>query len=303
LASEAQKHTDVWYDEHNLGSGQLIDTIQRELKLRPVFVLILSPAALRSPWVRNEAKWAFTLLMRDPSRIFIPVTAAALTADEMDEWLFIEDFKRIEAPGLRPFPTPEAAQRLLRALALTPRGAVPAPTAPQPQESADDLIARGKALQAQGKHADALPLFQRATHLAPKSFSAWFNLGYTLNMLKRWQDALAAYEQALVLNPNDADAGYNKGTTLSDLGRTAEALAAYEQALALDPKDAMCWRNKSSTLADLQRYTEALAAAETALQIEPNNAIGWDRKARALRGLGRTAEAETAEARAKTLRG
>ncbi len=36
-------------------------------------------------------------------------------------------------------------------------------------------------------HAEALPLFEHATQLAPQSFSAWFNLGYTLVDLKRFE--------------------------------------------------------------------------------------------------------------------
>src|SRR5690348_7089834 len=44
---------DVWYDEHNLTSGQLLTDIQRELHARRVFVPILSKAALHeSTWVK-----------------------------------------------------------------------------------------------------------------------------------------------------------------------------------------------------------------------------------------------------------
>src|SRR5215472_14266213 len=93
---------DVWYDEHNLGSGQLVDTIERELKARPVVVVILSQSALASPWVRDECKWAYTLLRRDPSRIILPVTAGPL--EENAIWMFLSDFKRIEAPDLHPYP-------------------------------------------------------------------------------------------------------------------------------------------------------------------------------------------------------
>jgi hypothetical protein len=34
----------VWYDEHNLGSGELMIVIQRELGSRPVFVVTLAPS-------------------------------------------------------------------------------------------------------------------------------------------------------------------------------------------------------------------------------------------------------------------
>jgi len=42
---------DVWYGEHNLGSGVLREVIEREMTARSSFVVILSPAALQSPWV------------------------------------------------------------------------------------------------------------------------------------------------------------------------------------------------------------------------------------------------------------
>src|SRR5260370_12928928 len=93
---------DVWYDEHNLGSGQLIDTIEVELRERPVFVLVLSPAALTSQWVRHEVKWAFQRLQREPSRILLPVLAEAVEEDAI--WLFLQDFKRVEAPAVQPLP-------------------------------------------------------------------------------------------------------------------------------------------------------------------------------------------------------
>jgi hypothetical protein len=189
---------DVWYDEHNLGSGQLIDKIEVELRDRPVFVVVLSPAALRSQWVRDEVKWAFQRLRRDPSRIILPVLAGAVEEDAI--WLFLQDFKRIEAPGVKPLPQAEAVARTLHALQLTRPGEAPLPTAPQPAESADDLVTRGRALNAQQRYAEALPLFQRAAQLDPNFAPAWHNKGVTLENLKRYAEALAAYDKAAALD-------------------------------------------------------------------------------------------------------
>jgi hypothetical protein len=107
---------DVWYDEHNLGSGQLIEVIQRELGRRPIVVVILSRAAFASSWVRREVTWAYELLDRDPSRLILPVTGGPIERNDFDPlqgWLFLHDFKRIEAPGMQPYPTPDAVRRLL----------------------------------------------------------------------------------------------------------------------------------------------------------------------------------------------
>src|SRR5690348_16049528 len=129
-----------------MSSGRLGPTIEQEVRERPVFVVILSPAALHSPWVEDETRWAYNLLRKDASRVILPVTAATITEDDI--WLFLQDFRRIEAPGLHPLPQYEAVRHAQRALALTPAGETRASTAPQPTESAQDLTNRGNALNA-----------------------------------------------------------------------------------------------------------------------------------------------------------
>ncbi|HEX8727966.1 MAG TPA: tetratricopeptide repeat protein, partial [Ktedonobacterales bacterium] len=161
------------------------------------------------------------------------MTASAIERDDFSGatgWLYLEEFKRIEAPGFQPYPRVEALGSVLHALALTPAGEAPAPVAPQPTETADDLITRGKALQQQGKHAEALALFERATQLDPNSYNAWFNVGFSLNELGRYEQALAAYDRAISFNRNDAFAWCNKGVSLYGLRRYSEALTVCEQA-------------------------------------------------------------------------
>ncbi|HEY1388571.1 MAG TPA: toll/interleukin-1 receptor domain-containing protein [Ktedonobacterales bacterium] len=331
---------DVWYDEHNLGAGHLMDVIQQELDRRKIFIVILSKHAFASRWVKRETGWAYSLYDRDPTRVILPVTASAIERDDFSGatgWLFLEEFKRIEAPGYQPYPQAEAVGRVLHALALTPAGEAPAPVAPQPTETADNLITRGIALQEQGRHAEALALFERATQLDPNSYLAWFNIGFSLDALGRYEQAIVAYDGAINLNRNNAATWNNKGKVLNDLERYAEALPVLEEALALDPEYTFAWNNKGNALYWLQRYSEALAAYEEALALDPTYVKAWDgkgwalyelrsygeqlaaceqalaldpnfvntwnNKALALRQLGRTKEADEAEARAKALGG
>src|SRR5260221_4767762 len=149
----------IWYDEENLGTGVLRREIMRELANRPVFLVVLSKAAFASDWVQDECEWAYNLYKRKPERLLLPVVADAYDADAFDTLLYLESLKRVEAAGHKPYAQAAAITRTLHLLQLTLPGEAPLPVAPQSTESAEDLITRGKALQAQGKHAEALPLF------------------------------------------------------------------------------------------------------------------------------------------------
>lgn len=261
---------DVWYDEHNLGSGQLMEVIQRELGRRPVVILILSKAAFASRWVHHEMVWAYELLDRDPSRLLLPVTASPIAREDFSPetgWLFLHDFKRIEASGYHPYSTEEVICRLLHILALTPANEAPAPIAPQPGESVDDLLGRSKALKGQGRYADALLLVERAAQLDTRSFDAWFNLGDTLNKLDRQSEALEAYERAQVLDPTSSVVWNNKADVLRRLWRFDDALVAYNRTLALDSYNMLAWHNLQLVLRRLGRHEEAHAAYRHAQEL------------------------------------
>lgn len=298
---------DVWYDEHNLGAGHLKNEIQPELGRRPIFIVLLSKAAFASSWVKRETDWADELVDRDPTRLILPVTVGPIERADFNPeqgWLFLQSFRRIESPGYQPYPLPEAVRRLLQALALTPAGETSVPAAePPPTDSVEDLLARGKALAAQTKYAEALPLYQHATKLAPRSFDAWANLGFAYGQIEQPSLAVRAYDRALAVDANQAWVWTNKGNALQSLQRYDEALAVYDQATTLDPNDAIAWRNKGLTLNDLKRYDKALAAFERSLTLESTSVRGWTGKAAALKGLGRRAEAEAAERQAKELGG
>ncbi|MGO8950082.1 MAG: tetratricopeptide repeat protein [Ktedonobacterales bacterium] len=296
-----QAGADVWYDEESLGAGHLRRTIMKELTERPIFVVLLSPVALTSSWVLDECEWAYDLQRETPSRVMLPVVVAPLESAELNVALYLRSLKRVEAGNLRPLPVADAATQALRLLGMTPAGQASAPSAPQPSESAADLVLRGKGLMAQKQYAAAVPLLERATQMEPENEDAWYNLGYVQDELEHWQESLAACERALTLNSGNGKAWSSKARALRRMGRNQEGLAAAEQAITLLPDYAPAWFNKGGALNGLQRPEEALAAYDQALALDPNLAVAWTGKAAALIGLSRYQEALEAAERALTL--
>ncbi|HEU5345905.1 MAG TPA: tetratricopeptide repeat protein [Ktedonobacterales bacterium] len=304
---------DVWYDEHNATAGHLRELIERELRLRPIFVVVLTPAALASEWVTDECDWAYNLYRRDrANRVILPVLAE--TVNEDDIWLYMQQFKRIEQAGLQPWPAAEAARRVALALdpnaqiattATTPPVATPPPTSlPDRADELDALMARANALVSQGKRRDAIAVLRQATTLAPHSVAAWNTLGYQLDYMAVSQqeasEALEAFERALLLEPNDAFAWAGRANALA-LHHPEQALAAAEQALKLDPGSAFGLNGKGAALNILGRHQEALDACERALSLDPTHAPAWNNKSTALNLLGRHQEALDASERALSL--
>src|SRR5690348_3931035 len=85
---------DVWRDEYRPDTGTPLLAIEREIRLRPAFVAVLSAAALRSARVRDECALARELRGRSPDRVIVPTLAGAIEAPRL--WPALADVERVE---------------------------------------------------------------------------------------------------------------------------------------------------------------------------------------------------------------
>jgi tetratricopeptide (TPR) repeat protein len=175
-----QAGADVWYDEHNLGYGVLDDEIERELRARPIFLVVLSPAAVARPFVRREMAAAINLQDQDPTRIILPVMA-----DKAEVPLLWRAYRRISGPDDAGLAPSEAAGRVVHALALVPAEAASAPIPPAVSETAEAAWERGEGLYAQSRYEEALAAFERALELDPTYTHALIGKGSALSALGR----------------------------------------------------------------------------------------------------------------------
>ena len=93
----------------------------------------------------------------------------------------------------------------------------------------------GIALQAQGRHDEALNVFDKAVQLRPDDAGLWKHLGDALMELQRPADALLSLQHASKLDPRDCDAAYKSLFLLHNLGRFEEALAQFDRCDELQP--------------------------------------------------------------------
>jgi hypothetical protein len=108
-----QAGADVWYDEHDLGYGRLMDQIERELRARRTFLVVLSPSAVASPWVKREVNAAIHLHDAESDRIVLPIIASKCEVP-----LLWTDYKWVSGPGDVGLAPIEAAQQVIQTLGL-----------------------------------------------------------------------------------------------------------------------------------------------------------------------------------------
>lgn len=113
-----------------------------------------------------------------------------------------------------------------------------------PLDSARDLFLLGYQLAQQNRHREALRHLDRATRLAPESFSAWFVRGSSHRVLEQYDLALLCYTACISLQPDSAPAWMNRGLAFSGLRLHRQALEDFGTAIRLEPNlvDAFLYR-------------------------------------------------------------
>ncbi|HTJ92542.1 MAG TPA: tetratricopeptide repeat-containing glycosyltransferase family protein [Pararobbsia sp.] len=140
------------------------------------------------------------------------------------------------------------------------------------RDLADAHNNRGNALAGLNRAADAVTSFDRAIALQPSMPEAWNNRGCALRDLGLAEEAVQSCERAIALRSEYADAWSNRANALSDLNRPDDAKTSYERALAIQPEFADGWSNLGLTLVDLGEHDSALRCYERALAINPAHA-------------------------------
>jgi tetratricopeptide (TPR) repeat protein len=159
------------------------------------------------------------------------------------------------------------------------------PPSPQPEQ----LLQRGKILEFNGRHDDAIPEYQRALAIDPELHEARFLYGRMLRY--RGGHAKAVTELRKVADAPRAKAApwypevwLNLGVAQEALGKHRDAIASLEEATTLDPKLGEAWAEAGKFHGYRNENAQAIAALERAIEVGPEDALWF---ADALIDLGR----------------
>jgi tetratricopeptide (TPR) repeat protein len=118
---------------------------------------------------------------------------------------------------------------------------------------------------------DAIPLWQRAVHYAPDSWSTHYNLGLAYLNSKRSQPALNELIEARRLNPREPTVLNNLALAQAAAGDNLGAIAILREALKLDPTMIEAHNNLGTFLFERKQLIEARLELMEVLKRDPNS--------------------------------
>jgi tetratricopeptide (TPR) repeat protein len=321
----------VWYDVLGLHGGETWwEKIVEELTARDVFILVLSPDAMNSPWVRREIGIAL-----NDNKFILPVLYRDCNIRADLRTIQIISF-------LAPKVYEDAFKEVLVALGLpASRQARPAPMASQPEHTGTTLLRQIEAAFAAQDWYDVIRKVDFLTKHQPESVTvmvyrlqglAYLEEGeeqhaqealetalalvtdrqqrltllsdYTALLAKQhqWDRVLKRAREALRLVPNDPGWLATQEQAQNQLrGETSTHAQPQEQEHTRDKgtplapqKSKEDWLKEGYALYNLKRYEEALTAYEQAIRLDPNYALAYYNRGIALNELKRYEEALSA---------
>lgn len=135
--------------------------------------------------------------------------------------------------------------------------------------SVDHLVRYGTVLSQIGRDAEAMPVFERALSLDPRSAEALYGMSISTQALGRPAEALELAERSIALRPDWGRAHLARGLLLKKLGREGEAPAAFEKAMELDPEQGQVWAQYGLMAEARDDIPEAARCYLKGVEVEP----------------------------------
>ncbi|UCE51393.1 MAG: tetratricopeptide repeat protein, partial [Desulfobacterales bacterium] len=96
-----------------------------------------------------------------------------------------------------------------------------------------------------GRPEESIPLYKKAIRLNPYAHAApYYNFGYALWMIGKYEEALAAGKEARIRSPNDIFSHILLAVTYIELGRGEEARASAAEVLRIKSDLTLEWLAK-----------------------------------------------------------
>ncbi len=137
-------------------------------------------------------------------------------------------------------------------------------------DSPEELARMGLLRQDQGRHEEALQLFEQAFAQRSDDPAIQYNRLLSLRALGRHDDFSRDLRDFIEQFPQDARGYTLRGRMLGEAGQPRAALGAFEKAAEFNPSNPTCQNNRATALAQLGRFEEAARVFEQVCELQPS---------------------------------
>ncbi|MEM7754843.1 MAG: tetratricopeptide repeat protein [Planctomycetota bacterium] len=130
-------------------------------------------------------------------------------------------------------------------------------------------VGAGQIYRERGDLPAAESLFRELTQRAPAEVDGHYNLGLTLQLMRRLTEAVRSYLRALSINPAHFESNLNLATVYLDLSEPAQAAPYAARAVQLRPASAEARANLAGASAALGDHERAVIEYQQAAELAP----------------------------------
>lgn len=293
----------TWYSPQSIQTADEWErSIRKGLEGCGWFLVVMSPHAAKSEWVRAEVFWAIN---KRRGRI-VPVFHETCDPTDFHLMLF-----QIQGVDFRRDPK-EAKRKLIAVfparttdLASSQASPVPSPEAmPPASEDASPLFSLGMVYYQQGDHDRAIAEFTSALELCPDYPAAYIMRGVAYNSKSEHEKAIADFTSAINLKPNKALAALayaKRGNSRARREEYQQGIADCTTAIHLDATNAGAYLDRGAIYHLNLQNEKALADFNHAIQLDPKFTQAYINRAGIYRILGQADQAKVDYAQAVKL--
>jgi protein O-GlcNAc transferase len=128
----------------------------------------------------------------------------------------------------------------------------------------------GKALVADGKDEQAIPIFEHVLQQEPNSIQASYQLALALQRSNRVQESIALFRKVVAAEPSNAEAMTNLGMALGQVQQAKDAVPVLQRAISIAPESVTAHQNLAAAYVQLSQFSDAVAELHQALKLAPD---------------------------------
>jgi TonB family protein len=187
----------------------------------------------------------------------------------------IGDYMPFRAAVLASLIRPATPATTAKTNTTTPGTSSPSATdgaAKQPESPAQALYPAAQRAGSNRDYSNSAQLLEETVGKDPNYKLAWASLGWTYNMLGKYEKAEAALRRAIALNPSDRVSYNNLGQALTGQKKYEEAIEQYQKQIEINSRDRWAHANMGRVYNLMHQYYQAIPELEIAASITPDDA-------------------------------